>query len=96
MSTSIDFQTRGRKPVLLMANAVFFVGSLLAGVSVSIGMLITARAIQGIGGGGLIVLVNICIGDLFSQRYATLPTSSWSTLLETLSLSRSCYRKRFH
>lgn len=58
----------GRKPILLVASAVFFVGSLLAAVSVSIGMLITARAIQGIGGGGLITLVNICISDLFSLR----------------------------
>lgn len=31
-------------------------------------MLIAARAIQGIGGGGLITLVNICISDLFSIR----------------------------
>jgi fucose permease len=58
----------GRKPILLLAIAVFFVGSVLAATSVSIGMLITARAIQGAGGGGLVVLVNICIGDLFSPR----------------------------
>ena len=58
----------GRKPILLVAAGIFFVGSLLAGVAVSIGMLITARAVQGVGGGGLIVLVNICIGDLFSMR----------------------------
>ncbi|KAE9369002.1 MFS general substrate transporter [Stipitochalara longipes BDJ] len=58
----------GRKPILLAAVAIFFIGSLLAGVSVNIGMLIAARAIQGIGGGGLIILVNICISDLFSMR----------------------------
>ena len=58
----------GRKPVLLIANAIFFIGSLLAGVSTSIGMLIVARAIQGVGGGGLITLVNICISDMFSMR----------------------------
>lgn len=58
----------GRKPILLVAAAIFFVGSLLAGVSVSIGMLIAARAIQGVGGGGLIILVNISISDLFSMR----------------------------
>jgi predicted MFS family arabinose efflux permease len=58
----------GRKPILLIAAAVFFLGSLLAAVSVNVGMLITARAIQGIGGGGLIILVNICISDLFSMR----------------------------
>ena len=58
----------GRKPILLVTNAIFFVGSLLAGVSVNIKMLIAARAIQGIGGGGLITLVNIAISDLFAMR----------------------------
>ncbi|KKY35271.1 putative major facilitator superfamily transporter [Diaporthe ampelina] len=58
----------GRKPVLLTAVGVFWVGSLLAGVSVSMGMLIVGRAIQGIGGGGILILVNICISDLFSMR----------------------------
>lgn len=58
----------GRKPILLCAAVVFFIGSLLAAVSVSVGMLIAARAIQGVGGGGLIILVNICISDLFSMR----------------------------
>ncbi|KAH8813029.1 MFS multidrug transporter-like protein [Xylogone sp. PMI_703] len=58
----------GRKPILLFAAVVFLLGSTLAATSVSIAMLITARAVQGIGGGGLIVLVNICISDLFSMR----------------------------
>nr|POE98231.1 mfs-type transporter [Quercus suber] len=58
----------GRKPILLLANFVFFVGSLIAALSINIGMLITARALQGIGGGGLLVLVDIVICDLFSQR----------------------------
>lgn len=58
----------GRKPVLLTAVGVFWVGSLLCGVSVSMGMLIAGRAIQGIGGGGSLILVNICISDLFSVR----------------------------
>ncbi|KAI8189002.1 Efflux pump dotC [Colletotrichum sp. SAR 10_75] len=58
----------GRKPVLLSAVGVFWVGSLLCGLAVDMAMLIAARAIQGIGGGGIIVLVNICISDLFSMR----------------------------
>ncbi|EME79773.1 uncharacterized protein MYCFIDRAFT_58758 [Pseudocercospora fijiensis CIRAD86] len=58
----------GRKPMLLFANVVFMVGSLVAALSNSIGMLIAARAIQGVGGGGLIILVNIVIGDLFPLR----------------------------
>ena len=58
----------GRKPMLLVANIIFMVGSLVAALANSIGMLIAARAVQGIGGGGLIILVNILIGDLFSMR----------------------------
>lgn len=58
----------GRKPVLLAATAVFWLGSLLCGVAVNMAMLIAARAVQGAGGGGIITLVNICISDLFSMR----------------------------
>lgn len=58
----------GRKPALLVANFIFFVGSLVAALSINIGMLITARAIQGLGCGGLVALSNVCVGDLFSPR----------------------------
>lgn len=58
----------GRKPVLIGAVAIFWIGSLLCAVSNSMGMLIAARAIQGVGGGGTIVLPNICVSDLFSMR----------------------------
>jgi hypothetical protein len=58
----------GRKPLMLVAVAVFWVGSLLSAVSRNMGMLIAARAIQGVGGGGIVILVNVCISDLFSMR----------------------------
>jgi EmrB/QacA subfamily drug resistance transporter len=58
----------GRKPVLLAAVVIFWVGSLVCALANSMGMLIAARAIQGVGGGGIIVLPNICISDLFSMR----------------------------
>jgi hypothetical protein len=58
----------GRKPCLLITNAIFFVGSLIAALSINMNMLIGARVIQGMGGGGLIVLVNIAISDLFAMR----------------------------
>ncbi|THY87350.1 putative major facilitator superfamily transporter [Aureobasidium pullulans] len=57
----------GRKPMLLLANVVFMIGSLVAALSNSVGMLVVARAVQGLGSGGL-VIVNITIGDLFSLR----------------------------
>ncbi|THV46181.1 hypothetical protein BGAL_0408g00030 [Botrytis galanthina] len=58
----------GRKPILLIANFVFLIGSLIAALSHSVGMLIAARAVQGLGGGGIITLVEISVGDMFSQR----------------------------
>jgi MFS family permease len=57
----------GYKPVLLVANIVFLVGSLICALAMDIKILIVGRAFQGIGG-GLTSLVNICIGDLFSER----------------------------
>lgn len=59
----------GRKPILLLVAFIFFVGSTLAATSVSISMLIVARCIQGLGGGGLVVLVNICVSELVSPRH---------------------------
>ena len=61
----------GRKPILLLANSTFFVGSLICALSIDIGMLEAGRVIQGAGAGGLMTLVNICISDMFSMRCAT-------------------------
>ncbi|KAK4207161.1 major facilitator superfamily domain-containing protein [Rhypophila decipiens] len=58
----------GRKPILIIANIIFLIGSLVAALSNSLPMLIAARAVQGMGGGGLITLVEISVGDMFSQR----------------------------
>ena len=59
----------GRKPVLLIAVGIFFTGSTLSATAVSMKMLIAGRAVQGLGGGGLLTLSNIVISDLFSLRY---------------------------
>lgn len=58
----------GRKPVLIIANIVFAVGCLIAALSRNLTMLLAGRAVQGTGGGGLITLVEISVGDMFSQR----------------------------
>ncbi|KAI8951889.1 multidrug resistance protein fnx1 [Xylaria longipes] len=58
----------GRKPVLLVAVGIFWIGSLIAALSKNIGQLIAARAIQGGAGGGIIVLINIAVSDLVSVR----------------------------
>jgi len=56
----------GRRPVFVAAMAIFLTGSALCGLAATMPQLIAFRTIQGIGAGGLLPLVFIIIGDLFS------------------------------
>src|SRR5262249_26009365 len=58
----------GRKIVLQVAIAVFLVGSALCGIAQNMVELIAFRALEGIGGGGLIVITIAVIGDLIPPR----------------------------
>lgn len=58
----------GRKVLFLVCIAVFLGGSMLCGTSETMGQLITWRALQGVGGGGLMVLSQAIIGDVVSPR----------------------------
>jgi len=58
----------GRKPVILAANAVFLVGSIIGAVGVNAMTLVAGRAIQGVGGGGVVVMAHVCVSDLFTIR----------------------------
>jgi EmrB/QacA subfamily drug resistance transporter len=58
----------GRKPVFMFAIVVFLIGSVLAGLSQNMGQLIAFRALQGLGGGGLMTLAITIIGDIVSPR----------------------------
>jgi MFS family permease len=58
----------GRKRVFLFALVSFLIGSALCGASVTLAMLATSRAIQGIGAGGLMSLVMILLADLTPMR----------------------------
>lgn len=58
----------GRKIILLAAVAIFFCMSIVCALAQSIAVLICGRALQGLAGGGLLLLVNIIISDLFSVR----------------------------
>lgn len=54
----------GRKVVLFAALFIFTAGSIICGASQSLLMLISGRALQGLGGGGLHSLTYIIIADL--------------------------------
>ncbi|KAF4465350.1 DHA14-like major facilitator efflux transporter (MFS transporter) [Fusarium albosuccineum] len=58
----------GRKPILLIANVIFFGGSLMCALVDDLAAFIAGRVVQGLGAAGMQTLVNICISDLFSQR----------------------------
>jgi EmrB/QacA subfamily drug resistance transporter len=58
----------GRKHVFVATIAIFLAGSALCGLSRTMGQLIASRALQGIGGGGLIVTTQAAIGDIVSPR----------------------------
>jgi EmrB/QacA subfamily drug resistance transporter len=58
----------GRKPVFLAAILIFLAGSMLAGLSQSMGELIGFRALQGAGAGGLMVGAQAIIADIVPPR----------------------------
>jgi len=58
----------GRKYLFITAIVIFLIGSALSGLSRSMSELIAFRAVQGVGGGGLIVLTQAIVGDIVPPR----------------------------
>ena len=58
----------GRKRVLQAALVLFLIGSTLCGAAQDMSQLIAFRAVQGLGGGGLMVGAQAAIGDVVSPR----------------------------
>ncbi|GAA4833979.1 MDR family MFS transporter [Saccharopolyspora rosea] len=58
----------GRKPVFQFAIAVFLLGSSLCGLAASLPQLLVFRAVQGVGGGGILVGAQAVIGEVVSPR----------------------------
>ena len=58
----------GRKPLYLTSIGLFLIGSLLSGTATSMYKLAGYRALQGLGGGGLMSLAITILGDLLSPR----------------------------
>src|SRR6478609_2275658 len=58
----------GRKSMFQVCIVIFLIGSALCGISQSMLELVLFRALQGIGGGGLMVLAQAIIGDIVTPR----------------------------
>lgn len=58
----------GRKPLIITAISIFMAGSVVGGLASSMPLLIAARAVQGIGGGGLMILSQAAIADVVPAR----------------------------
>src|SRR5215468_11533250 len=58
----------GRKKLLQTAIVIFLIGSALCGASQNMGELIAFRALQGLGGGGLMVTTIAVVGDIIPPR----------------------------
>jgi len=58
----------GRRKILLIAVVIFLIGSVFCALAPNLPLLILARFLQGLGGGGLIALPQTIVGDLIPPR----------------------------
>jgi EmrB/QacA subfamily drug resistance transporter len=58
----------GRKKIFQTAIGIFLIGSVLCGISQTMNELVFARALQGLGAGGLMSLVLAIVGDIIPPR----------------------------
>lgn len=58
----------GRKDLFIFAIALFMAGSVIGGLAQDMSWLIAGRAVQGLGGGGLMILAQAIIADVVPAR----------------------------
>src|SRR3954465_9269833 len=58
----------GRRRMMLVAIVIFIVGSVACALAPNMPALIAARALQGIGGGGILPIAHTVIGDMVTPR----------------------------
>lgn len=58
----------GRKPLIVIAIVLFVAGSVVGGFANDISVLVASRVLQGIGGGGLMILSQSAIADVVPAR----------------------------
>lgn len=58
----------GRRAMIITAMSLFMVGSIMCALAPNMIVLIIARALQGLGGGGILPIVQVVISDVVSPR----------------------------
>jgi MFS family permease len=70
----------GLRAPMSMAAALFGLGCILDAVSPTMPLLLTGRALQGLGGGGLVAMSFVAVGLIFPRRYIARAMAAVSTL----------------
>jgi EmrB/QacA subfamily drug resistance transporter len=76
----------GRRTIILFAIGIFLAGSVACALAPSMWALVLARALQGIGGGGLLPIAQTIIADILSPRERPLFQSYTAVMFMTSSI----------
>jgi MFS family permease len=76
----------GRRAIMLLAIGIFILGSLACALAPSMWILIVGRALQGVGGGGLIPIAQTIIADLLTPRERPIAQSYTSVVFLSASV----------
>ena len=77
----------GRRVMLLLSISIFLVGSVLCALAPTMLVLVAARFVQGVGGGGLLALTQTIAGDMLSPRERASYQAYFATAFTTASLA---------
>ncbi|HVZ12874.1 MAG TPA: MDR family MFS transporter [Bauldia sp.] len=77
----------GRRPMLLIGVAIFVASSILSALAPTMWVLILARFLQGLGGGGLIALAQTIIADIVAPRDRARYQAYFASVFVTASIA---------
>jgi len=76
----------GRRSIMLLAIGIFIAGSLVCALAPNIWVLVAGRALQGLGGGGLLPIAQTIIADLLTPRERPIAQSYTSVVFMSASI----------
>jgi len=90
----------GRRPIIYAAIVIFLAGSVVSAAAPTMFVLIIGRALQGLGGGGLMTMAQTVIGDLVPPReraqYAAWISGTWAAASIAGPLLGGAFAQHFH